>query len=401
MSGDFTGMAQWVKDFIVPTGFGGGRLNAMTENPAIPDKPGLASAGADGFPLGGIVLQSSSFTSPIGETFQSMQWRLGEVRSIAGEPYIYEIEPLWNPATGRFRSAGHRAGIGIGSRKNLPRPRAPSGCFRPMESLVRSHRILARITGSCDAACRLVISEIMYDPAAPSPAEIADGFESADFEFIELHNRGEGDVDLAALRFTKGIDFDFAMLANPVLTVGQTLVIARNADAFARRYGFAAAAVWGMGKLANQGELLKLSVGAGLSLIEIDYSDAAPWPVAGSAGSIELNSITTTDTTLATSWSRSALANGSPGTIPVISDGQGPVIVSLQLDGTIATLTIDSVLGAGEPQLQTSTDLVLWVNQSSAVSPIDDAPSGQRFKLEFPLTPDQPSGALFLRAVLK
>ncbi|MEZ5325570.1 MAG: lamin tail domain-containing protein [Verrucomicrobiales bacterium] len=402
VSGDFAGMMQWVKDFIVPTGFGGGRLNAMAEDQTIPDKPVLTYAGADGFPLGGIVLQSSSFASPSGETFQSMQWRLGEIRSTAGEPYIYEIEPLWNPE---------------------PQDTFAAQVTVPTSALVPGRTYRARVRHQ-DASGRwshwsdpvqfapaepdlvrlradLVISEIMYDPASPSAAEMAAGFEAADFEFVELHNRGEGDVDLASLRFTKGIDFDFALLANPVLTSGQTLVIARNADAFALRYGFAAAAEWGMDKLANGGELLKLSVGAGLSFIEIDYNDAAPWPVAGSAGSIELSRITATDTTVAASWRRSALANGSPGTIPVITDGQVPVIVSLQLDETIATLTIDAASGSGEPQLQTSADLVLWVNQPSTVSPIDGAPSGQRYKLEYPLADDQRSGYLFLRTVLK
>ena len=192
------------------------------------------------------------------------------------------------------------------------------------------------------------------------------------------------------------------MLANPVLAAGQTLVIARNAEAFTLRYGFAAAAEWGTDKLANEGELLKLSVGAGLSLIEIDYSDAAPWPVAGSPGSIELNNIATTDTTLAASWKRSLHANGSPGTIPVpTEDGRAPVIVSLQINGTIATLTIDAALGSGEPQLQTSTDLLGWIDQTATVSQIDGAPSGQRFRLEYPLSDDQRSGDLFLRAALK
>ena len=53
----------------------------------------------------------------------------------------------------------------------------------------------------------IVVSEVMYHPAAPSAAEIAAGFESdEDFEYIEIHNIGSGDIWLDGMRFTKGVD---------------------------------------------------------------------------------------------------------------------------------------------------------------------------------------------------
>ena len=50
----------------------------------------------------------------------------------------------------------------------------------------------------------------MAEPAAPSEAETAAGFVASDFEFLEFYNAGEVTIDLSGLRFTDGIEFDFA-----------------------------------------------------------------------------------------------------------------------------------------------------------------------------------------------
>ena len=54
----------------------------------------------------------------------------------------------------------------------------------------------------------LVISEFMYNPLDASDAEELAGFNTSDFEFIEIKNVGDVPLDLSDIRFTKGIDFD-------------------------------------------------------------------------------------------------------------------------------------------------------------------------------------------------
>src|SRR6185436_11194392 len=57
----------------------------------------------------------------------------------------------------------------------------------------------------------LMMTEFMYHPAPPSAAEAANGWLEEDFEFIELTNiSGALSLDLSNVRFTKGVDFDFA-----------------------------------------------------------------------------------------------------------------------------------------------------------------------------------------------
>ena len=401
VSGDFAGMVQWVKDFIVPTGFGGGRLNAMAEDETIPMKPELAYIGAEGFPLGGIVLKSGEFSSPDNDTFRAMQWRLGEIRRVAGEPYIYEIEPLWNPEP----QASFTAETSVPTSALLP-GRTYRARVRHQDSSSRWSRWSDPVEFSpaepdlTALRASLVISEIMYAPGSPSAQELTAGYEAADFEFVELYNRGDSAVDLTALRFTKGIDFEFSTLADPVVAAGQTLIIARNADAFALRYGFSAGGAWGDDKLANQGELLKLSVGAGLSLIEIDYDDADPWPADG-PGSIELNDIMAIDTTSPPMWRRSATANGSPGSIPpTIGPSNSPVVVRIERGDSVVSLTIETDQNVGEPQLQISTDLVTWLDHTSAITQSEDIPDGRRLTIDYTVPDNQNRSGLFLRVSL-
>ncbi|MGK0185833.1 MAG: hypothetical protein ACI9R3_001616 [Verrucomicrobiales bacterium] len=326
-----------------------------------------------------------------------MQWRLGEVRSIVGEPFIYEIEPLWNPEP---TSA-------IATQQAIPTSAlVPGKTFR---ARVRHSDTAGRWSrwsepvefspGEPDLTAlreSLVISEIMYAPAPLSPEELAAGYETADLEFIELYNRGTTAIDLTPLRFTKGIDFDFVTLVNPVLAAGQTLVIARNADAFAMRYGMTANGAWGTDKLSNQGELLKLSYGAGLSVIEIEYDDGAPWPAVIRSGSIELRNVTGNNTA-AELWRRSALPDGSPNSIPRADPvTQTPIILSVELVGSILRLTTEFHVDAGIPKLHLSRDLVTWSEAESVNTETEELGSTRRHYSE--ITLEKSDRILYVRA---
>jgi hypothetical protein len=67
----------------------------------------------------------------------------------------------------------------------------------------------------------LVISAMMYRPAVPSPAESATAQDNDSFEWIEVMNVGAAPIDLTPMRFTKGINFDFAGSAVTALAPGR------------------------------------------------------------------------------------------------------------------------------------------------------------------------------------
>ncbi|MCB1100450.1 MAG: lamin tail domain-containing protein, partial [Verrucomicrobiae bacterium] len=164
----------------------------------------------------------------------------------------------------------------------------------------------------------LVISEIMYNPTAASDAEIAQGFVTSDFEFIEVLNRGAVALDLASIRFTKGIDFDFSSGTVASIEPGKVVLIVRNLAAFESRYGagLPVAGTWGDSQLSNSGERLKLSFGAGLGLRDFDYNDKAPWPETADGDGFSLvlkDPASNPDHSDGSNWIASATLNGNPG----------------------------------------------------------------------------------------
>ncbi|HWB04853.1 MAG TPA: chitobiase/beta-hexosaminidase C-terminal domain-containing protein [Verrucomicrobiales bacterium] len=143
----------------------------------------------------------------------------------------------------------------------------------------------------------LTISEVMYHPADPSPAEIAAGFtNSDDFEFIELTVTAGSRINLYGAKFTAGFDFTFDGATHPELlelNPGGRVLVVKNIAAFTHRYGAAAATCIagqfdGNDQLNNAGELITFTAPGGTSF-SLTYSDAAPWPDAdGNGASIVL-----------------------------------------------------------------------------------------------------------------
>ena len=138
----------------------------------------------------------------------------------------------------------------------------------------------------------LKISEIMYHPSPPTPAEAAKGFIENDFEFIELHNQSNQPMDLAGIYLT-GIDFDFPSSGALVLAPDQYAVIAAHPHAFAARYGtHIPLAGWTMhpfrsGRLSDGGEDLELHAADGSGLSWVLYDDK-PFETDGYGKSLEL-----------------------------------------------------------------------------------------------------------------
>ncbi|MGB0326864.1 MAG: lamin tail domain-containing protein [Akkermansiaceae bacterium] len=174
------------------------------------------------------------------------------------------------------------------------------------------------ITGTTPVAGQLVISEIHYHPASPTPSELDAGFsDQDDFEFIELTNTGSSALDLTGLSFTTGIQFDFNSLepANRFLPANGRLVLARNASAFTFRYGPTVSAIGTYeGSLANSGETLTLTLD-GMEYLSFTYNDRLPWPESsdGDGPSLVLTCPRSgTDHADPLNWQPSPAVGGSP-----------------------------------------------------------------------------------------
>src|SRR5687768_5631427 len=144
------------------------------------------------------------------------------------------------------------------------------------------------------AAPPLQITEIHYNPLAPTPAEEQAGFGCGeDFEFIELRNTGTEPVILTGIRFSRGIAFDFSSSAVGALGPGEFLVLANNAAGFAFRYP-APIILAGeySGNLANSGEGLTLVDSLDQVIADFDFGDSGRWPrrADGFGSSLELKS---------------------------------------------------------------------------------------------------------------
>lgn len=162
----------------------------------------------------------------------------------------------------------------------------------------------------------LRIGEIMYHPAAPTPAESAAGFTDGDaFEFIELVNLGPGTVSLQGVRFDRGITFDFSGSSISNLASAGRVLVVRDRPAFQARYG-ADLPVAGVyeGGLDNSGETLRLIDRWGLVIQEFAYDDNAGWPTAADGTGPSLEAIDfRSDPGSPLHWRASAAPRGSPG----------------------------------------------------------------------------------------
>ena len=87
-TGDFRGMVQIMKDYVVYTtnnqrywyGMGGPSMSEIAYDPQIPDTPNITYVGAADYPADNLFFETSSFSDPQGSrTFATMKWRIAEV----------------------------------------------------------------------------------------------------------------------------------------------------------------------------------------------------------------------------------------------------------------------------------------------------------------------------------
>ena len=183
---------------------------------------------------------------------------------------------------------------------------------------------LTEATFVLNGTCPLVITEIMYHPAA---AESGSSYSASDFEFIELQNTSEATIGLAGVAFNGGIYFDFSEGAVSELAPGECVLLVSNLDAFAERYpdwesyniaGEYSGAFYTAGALNNGGEELSLVDGFGESIEKFSYQDDWYDTTDGEGYSLVRRSVTG-DASDPYSWSASSEVDGSPG---VYSEGE-------------------------------------------------------------------------------
>lgn len=324
-SADFPGMVSWIKNFITTNGPGGQRLAAAGHDAGIPATPMVEFTGADGFPTNDLSFSSSAFVEGSeGAGFAAIQWRIGEIHQpvspnyVDGDPWRYEVDSFWaseplDASAGNFTFPVREVREGRQYRVRV-RHQGVDGRWshwsEPVELVAGTPDLGAYRDG-------LVISEIMYKP---------DG--GSDHEFIELKNVGPTILDLTEVRFTKGIDFDFAGSAITSLAPGEYVLVVKNLAAFeavhgnglpvAGEYRFSTS-----NSLSNGGERLKLSFGAGSTIHDFIYDDGLPWPMPADASGRSLVLIGpegTPDHGDAGNWRSSTLPGGNPGS----SDAEPP-----------------------------------------------------------------------------
>jgi hypothetical protein len=130
---------------------------------------------------------------------------------------------------------------------------------------------------------QLRITELMFAPTAPTPAENAaiPTLETEDFEFIELQNIGATSLNLAGYRFTDGVEFTFGAVT---LAPGERIIVCDNVAAFDLRYGAGKNRVgpW-TGALNNAGECVRIVDNVGEEILDFSY-DPRWFPPADGAG---------------------------------------------------------------------------------------------------------------------
>ena len=112
---------------------------------------------------------------------------------------------------------------------------------------------------------RLRITEIMYNPLGGD-----------DYEFIELKNDGDTEVNLSNMSF-EGITYFFP--SGTSLPAGEFIVLAKDPTAFAERYPDVAIGGIYQARLSDKGEEITLKDRQGNAFISVPYDDENGWPV--------------------------------------------------------------------------------------------------------------------------
>ncbi len=200
----------------------------------------------------------------------------------------------------------------------------------------------------------LAISEIHYNPPAPTDTELASNGQltDSDFEFVELLNVGTEDINLAGVEFRDGITM---VLPDLTLAPGVRTLVVNNLAAFRLRYGDIPAVVGEFeGNLKNSGEVVLLLDMEGNTISRVDYNDGGSWPGRADGKGSSLEAIDpSADLGKSSNWRSSSEYGGTPGT-----SGSGP-------DNRIV---INEVLTHTDPPLKDTIELLNTTSSTIDIS---------------------------------
>ncbi|HEY2951091.1 MAG TPA: lamin tail domain-containing protein, partial [Verrucomicrobiae bacterium] len=158
----------------------------------------------------------------------------------------------------------------------------------------------------------MTISEIMYHPA--------DRVDGRNVEFIELYNSNPFFEDLSGWRLTGAFDYTFP--PNTILAGKSFLVVAPAPLDVQAAYGISGVLGGSTNTLPNRSGTVRLRKRSGAVVLEVNYSDQPPWPVAadGTGHSLVLARPTYGESN-PQAWAASAFKGGSPGTADPVPAG--------------------------------------------------------------------------------
>ncbi len=165
-----------------------------------------------------------------------------------------------------------------------------------------------------DIATDLRITELMYNP----PQMAGDTFSDNDeYEFVELKNVGTHTLDLRGVSLADAVTFDFADGSVTSLDPGRFVLVVRNRTAFLARYGANLAPLIAgeyAGKLANEGETVRLVDFSAGTVAEFRYNDRAGWPIEADGAGHSLVAVAEAGSPNdGDYWRASTYVGGSPG----------------------------------------------------------------------------------------
>lgn len=197
---------------------------------------------------------------------------------------------------------------------------------------------------------QIIISEIMYNsPDQPD-----------DYEYIELFNSGDVDIQMKDYEFTEGIEHKF----DDFLFSSASYILIVKDSAFIRDFGLEAI-VWTSGGLKNSGESITLADPTGVIVNSVKFDDSSPWVTEpdGEGPSLELCDINQ-DNTDPSNWKASTNSYGIQieGIDVLCTPGQtNSVICDLPTPDHI--VTVSGLVFLPQDITVKIGDIVQWENQ--------------------------------------
>ena len=302
------------------------RLAAAEPDGPEPRTPLIAYEGPAGFPAHQLSFRVSAFLGALNrEPPFALQWRLAEVDPPGGDGgpprpvALSEWNALWTSEPSRDDSLQWKTPIGLVQPDRLYRVRARASDAAGRWSYWSAPTTFepARANDS-NLRGALRISEILFNPP-----------ESEALEYVEILNASDRAAHLASFYFSAGIEFHFSESFRKLLPAGERLLVARDADALARRFPHAAPRIAGefQGRLSNGGERLELSVEPGAVVFSVDYDDDWADDADGEGSSLTARALPNLEPAFnwsqAAAWTASRSRFGTPGTQPTDGDADG------------------------------------------------------------------------------